>query len=101
MTEFTCPKCRKNFIPAPMHVYKAGAKIYCSWTGYNHRNDGRSKGKAKVVEQYSKDGEYLNTFPSVTQATIYIDGVTRDMLSACKHNKPYKGYLWRYKNDLP
>lgn len=29
-----CPVCGKNFIPAPLHVYrdKRGSKKVCSWT---------------------------------------------------------------------
>lgn len=34
-----CKKCGKEFIPAPLHIYKAGSKYYCSWTCYNHRED--------------------------------------------------------------
>lgn len=34
-----CPKCGKEFVPAPFHVYKDGSKYYCKWTCFNHRND--------------------------------------------------------------
>ena len=34
-----CKKCRKEFLPAPMHVYKHGKELYCSWSCFNHRND--------------------------------------------------------------
>lgn len=35
----TCRKCGKEFIPAPMHIFKDNGKYYCKWTCYNHRND--------------------------------------------------------------
>lgn len=39
-----CKKCGKEFIPAPLHIYKDGRKIYCSWTCYNHRKDKTEEG---------------------------------------------------------
>ena len=41
--EKKCKKCRKSFIPAPLHKYKDGSKYYCSWTCYLHRNDPEAK----------------------------------------------------------
>jgi hypothetical protein len=37
--ERKCAKCGKTFIMAVEHIYREGAKIYCSWTCYNHRHD--------------------------------------------------------------
>lgn len=34
-----CKKCGREFIPAPMHIFKDRHKYYCKWTCYNHRND--------------------------------------------------------------
>jgi hypothetical protein len=34
-----CKKCGKEFLPAPLHIYKTNSKYYCSWTCYNHRDD--------------------------------------------------------------
>lgn len=34
-----CKRCGKEFLPAPLHVYKDGSKYYCTWTCYNHRKD--------------------------------------------------------------
>ena len=34
-----CKKCGKEFIPTPLYVFKDGAKYYCKWTCFNHRND--------------------------------------------------------------
>ena len=39
LPEKKCRKCKKLFIPAPLHIYKDKSKWYCSWTCYNHRND--------------------------------------------------------------
>lgn len=42
-----CKKCGKMFPPAALHIYKEGAKYYCSWTCYNHRNDEKYGPKTK------------------------------------------------------
>jgi hypothetical protein len=47
MQEHKCKKCKKNFIPAPEHAYKDGKGLYCSWTCYLHRNDGKTENKEK------------------------------------------------------
>lgn len=43
--EKKCKRCGKFFIAAPEHIYHVGAKYYCSWTCYLHRDD--RKGKVK------------------------------------------------------
>lgn len=101
MMEFICPKCGKNFIPAPMHVYKDNGKVYCSWTCYNHRNDAKLLRKAKAVVQYTKQGEYINTFPNANIAAMQTNCIACHIREACRLHKSYKGYIWRYQNDLP
>lgn len=29
LTEYTCPICDKQFVPAPLHVYKVRYKVTC------------------------------------------------------------------------
>lgn len=50
--EKKCAKCGKNFVAAPYHRFKENSKWYCSWTCYNHRNDG---------EGADNDGSCKNT----------------------------------------
>lgn len=101
--ELFCPMCRKRFIPAAQHVYKDNGKTYCSWTCFNHRNDNKKKTakKVKIIEQCSKDGDVLRTFQGAVEAAELIYGTEDSIRKACKNHKAYKGYLWRYKNDLP
>lgn len=102
LIELRCPMCGKRFIPAPQHIYKENRKIYCSWTCFNHRNDHKKTAKkVKIIEQYSKDGELLRTFQSAEEAAIHMNCVEEGIRSSCRKHKFYKGYLWRYKNDLP
>jgi hypothetical protein len=52
-TQSKCPKCGKNHIPAPQHVFKDDKGFYCSWTCFFHRNDGKQKKLTyKMVEVY-------------------------------------------------
>ena len=55
--ERKCPKCGKNFVVAPEHIYHVGHTYYCSWTCYLHRNDKEVKpnndqGRAETVPKH-------------------------------------------------
>lgn len=51
----------------------------------------------KPVNQYSLDGELLNTYKSIKEASINT-GITAQQISfSCKNNRIAKGYYWRYK----
>ena len=45
-----CKKCGKEFVPAPMHVFKEGADYYCKWTCFNHRHDKPKKEEETAYE---------------------------------------------------
>lgn len=101
MTEVKCPKCGKNFIPAPMHVYRTETRIFCSWTCYLHRNDKKNRGyHYKIVEQLTLDGELVREIKGTAEAAAIIDGSQNGIQQACREQKIYKGYLWRYKNEM-
>ena len=40
-----CKKCGKKFPVNSLYRFKVGAKYYCKWTCYNHRNDKDEIGK--------------------------------------------------------
>ena len=98
--EILCPKCGKNFFPAPQHVFKDEKGFYCSWTCYNHRKDGQIR-KTRRIEQFDSNNHVIRTFHSATQAAEYMGGTADGIRGACRTSTIYKGYLWRYKNDLP
>lgn len=103
MYEANCPRCGKNFITAPYHIYHDDKGFYCSWTCYNHRDEvvfKRGK-KPKAVEQYTKEGEKIATFKDALEAATSLSGIPNGIRCACNNHTSYKGYLWRYKNDLP
>lgn len=64
------------------------------------RNQSNSlKGKTKkCVSMYSKDGEHIRDFDSITSAARYIEGNVQN-ISQCLHHKRsyYKDYMWKFK----
>lgn len=97
--ETLCPKCGKNFFPAPQHIFKDDKGTYCSWTCYNHRKDGLVR-KARRIEQLDCNNHLIRTFHSATQAAEHIGGKAYNIRAACRNSTIYRGYLWRYKDDL-
>ena len=45
LVEKKCPICGKNFIPAPMLIYRDGNKKFCSYTCYNVYLKAKRKGE--------------------------------------------------------
>ena len=99
MEEVICKKCGKIFVPAPQHMYRDGKGLYCSWTCYNHRNDGNHQKRAfKYVEVYDKnDGHLLRRFTSATDAAEYTGFDIKKIQQACRNKSEYYGFVWKYK----
>lgn len=98
--ESICPKCGKPFYPAPYHVYKDSKHVYCSWTCFNHRNDGREyKYRYKGVIQMDLDGNELREFPSASAAAEFIGGQRFGIATACNNHTKYKKFLWKHKEE--
>lgn len=60
-----------------------------------------SKKRRKPVEQYSKNGEYLKCFDSMTEALKsvgYNDNNISRLKKACEEKRIFKGYYWKYKD---
>ena len=55
---------------------------------------------SKSVMQFSKEGKYIKTWNSVSEASSYYNTDTSNITSCCKH-KTYiaVGYIWIYKED--
>lgn len=100
MLETKCVRCGKNFIAAPLHIYKDDKGLYCSWTCYNHRRDvaKQPRKKFKPVEQYSSDGKKLiRIYASAIDAVEYTGFTLNCIREACRSGKPYNGYMWKYQ----
>lgn len=99
MMESKCPKCGKNHIPAPQHVFKDEEGYYCSWTCFFHRNDGKKKKPTcKMVEVYDEDGELLRRFKSANDASDLLGFSVQMIAEACRLGRKYQGFYWKYKD---
>ena len=98
-----CAKCGKSFIPAYQHAYKEGKDMYCSWTCYNHRNDGKPPKewnyRRKMIEVYDKQGDLLRRFKCAKDAAEFTGFSIKCIREACKDGKEYNGFLWKYKHE--
>lgn len=58
-------------------------------------------GKAKPVNQYTKEGKYLMTYPSTGAAARALSIGSSHIGECCRGKiKSYKGYVWRYVEDI-
>jgi hypothetical protein len=63
----------------------------------NIRGVGRG---AKIVEQYTLDGEMVNEFISCKIAAEFIKGIEGSLRNAASgRQKTYKSFVWKYKED--
>ena len=100
MQEVICPKCGKNFIHAPQHVFTDDKGFYCSWTCFFHRNDGKQKKVkgARMIEVYDESGELLRRFKSARDASDLLGFPVHGVMDACRLGNKYKGFYWKYKD---
>jgi hypothetical protein len=66
-----------------------------------HRNDKKKKGyRYRIIEQLTPEGMLVRTIVGTAEAAAIIDGTQAGIGQACKTGKIYKGFLWRYKNEM-
>lgn len=102
MPEAKCPMCGKIFIPAPLHTYKEHDIFYCSWRCLSHARAGATKIEKRTsppVEMIDVDGVCVETFKDSLDAAIFVDGLEYEVRAACREEKLYKEYMWRYKRE--
>ena len=64
-------------------------------------NKGGKSAKARKVEQYTKDGVYVASYGSTTEAAAAIGIDYSCIVRCCQHkNASSGGYIWLYKTDL-
>ena len=99
-----CPICRKEFYPRGGWAYKDGGILYCSWKCLREKQKSNReferKYHGKEVEQLTPDGELVRTFKNASEAYLSVEGVYASLTRACRERVTYKGYLWRYKDDV-
>lgn len=96
LVERYCKRCGKIFFPTSEHIYKDHKGRYCSWTCFNHRNDGK-KLVGKPVECLYSDGTVAMSFTSISAAREWLGGESHLIKKAITNGTKYKDYLWRYK----
>lgn len=102
MVEAICKKCGKiiSRITFYNYAYKDEKGFYyCSWTCYNHRNDGKrsTKPRVKMVELHSENGYLLKVFTSATDAAENTGYDASKIRDACREQKTYMGFIWKYR----
>lgn len=96
--EWKCRKCGKKFIPAVEHVYRDYRGFYCSWTCYNHKDDGKAKAKNRRVELWNMSGsEVLRVFKNAEDASRETGYDAEDIREACRTGEAYRGFVWMYR----
>lgn len=96
--EVYCAKCGKVFVPAALHRYVAKDKLYCSWHCYNHRERGNN-GMKRVAMYSVNGGEPLKYFKSASKAAIFMDAMPSRIQQACREQKEYKGFIFKYIDE--
>lgn len=61
----------------------------------------KNTGKAKIVNQYDRDGKFITSYPSTGIAAKAIGGNNSHIGECCRGKiKTYKGFVWRYVEDI-
>ena len=94
---YFCKKCGKEFYPTPEHVYKDYTGLYCCWTCFDYHRQNKHY-RRKPVEVLEK-GEVVGRYPSAVIAAKTFDVSEESIKKACRNNRTYKGYQWRYAEN--
>lgn len=61
----------------------------------------KNNGKAKQVNQYSRDGKFIMSYPSTGTAARALGCNSSHIGECCRGKiKAYKGFVWRYSEDI-
>lgn len=61
-------------------------------------NQGIERRKRSVL-QYDKNGVLVHKFPSVTEASKFVNGHSSMIAKACKYHRVSKNFFWAYEDD--
>lgn len=64
--------------------------------------DCKNSGKSKAVNQYTKEGKYIMTYPSTGVAARALGAYSGSHIGECCRGKikSYKNFVWRYVEDI-
>ena len=69
----------------------------CCWATWAEQ--ARNKTSNRMVSQYSKDGELITTYNTISEAKEATGTVQANIIKVCKGERPYaNGFIWKYAN---
>ena len=95
-----CPKCKREFIPAPFNVYKIKSIDFCSYTCYMaaKRALPTSTRMSIPILAYTVEGEFVGEYAKAKDAAreLYLNPTS---VYRCLHGKQRQvsGYVFTYK----
>lgn len=98
----TCPKCKKEFIPAPQNVFKISYIDYCSYTCFMDAKRtikmNREAGHCKPITVSKITGEFVGHYKSAADAVRDLNLRSTEVYR-CLHGKQRhaKGYVFVYQ----
>lgn len=97
------------FVPNPLKKpeirHKDGNKANNCTTNLEWVADSKhhrpTPGVGKCVGQFSKEGELIRVFSSTCEAAKFVSGCSSHVGECCRGKaKSYKGYVWKYIDDI-
>ena len=91
-----CKRCGKEFYPTrPEYAWED----CCSYTCLLHRDDGKKVPNTKPVDMFTREGGYVMSFDSPTEAAQYVGLKKPHAIRECciGKTKTSAGFVWRYK----
>jgi hypothetical protein len=106
LVDRVCAVCGRTFVPAPYHIFKRiiGTKTfyYCGWNCF-HKGEQepkrRDNGKAKAVDVFATDGEYIRSYSSLKEAHEQTGASITAINNCCRGltKTTRTGYIFKYK----
>lgn len=91
-----CKVCGKIFTPPIKHRAR---NTICSDDCWRKRQKQVSVFQPIPILQYDKNGNLIQEFESVKQASTFIGGESTNIVKCARHKiKSAYGYVWKYKN---
>ena len=96
------PKIKKYDIPSEMYdISDANHLNIKQLISNQHREKTISRNKANVrpINQYTLNGEYIKTYPSIAEARKEYPSLTSTTINGNGRSKSASGYMWRYDKE--
>lgn len=81
------------------HTEESRNKMSIAMKGNTNTKTGKMHHRARAVNQYSLDGEYIATYDTAKQASLATGALRSGICNCCKANRKQRtagGFIWRY-----